>query len=90
MARSAPAVARLKSSLRVVSLVPLIFQPAKSKNVLFLKKRTKKLYFPAMARIVAGHGWIIKVFCFFSSEKKTFQIARRTMLPVGSSALKQR
>ncbi len=48
----------------------------------FLKKRTKRLLCPCSCN-VAGHGrrvgsrGEIKVFCFFSSEKKTFLIASR-------------
>jgi hypothetical protein len=42
----------------------------------FLKKRSKKLLLlPQAARwwffMQAGHNWRIKVFCFFSSEKKS-------------------
>jgi hypothetical protein len=37
----------------------------------FLKKRTKKLLLPALSHL-SGDSRKIKVFCFFSSEKKTF------------------
>jgi hypothetical protein len=46
--------------------------PVKGKEaVLFLKKKNQKnFYSSAWPRIVDGHGRDIKVFCFFSSEKK--------------------
>jgi hypothetical protein len=42
------------------------------KTFFFRRKEPKNFCFPAMARMHGGHGRIIKVFCFFSSEKKTF------------------
>jgi len=38
----------------------------------FEKKNQKTFVFWPWPRIVVGHGRRIKVFCFFSSEKKTF------------------
>jgi hypothetical protein len=35
-------------------------------------REPKDFYSPAMSRMHPGHGRRIKVFCFFSSEKKTF------------------
>jgi hypothetical protein len=36
------------------------------------EKEPKNFHSPAMARMHGDHGRSIKVFCFFSSEKKTF------------------
>jgi hypothetical protein len=50
----------------------------KRKKFFFEKKaepalrEPKNFCSPAMARMHGGHGRRIKVFCFFSSEKKTF------------------
>jgi hypothetical protein len=55
-------------------------QREKRKNLLFLKKKKQKDFLFRRSRQDSGHGLEhggggdIKVFCFFSSEKKTFSL----------------
>jgi endonuclease/exonuclease/phosphatase family metal-dependent hydrolase len=54
----------------------------------FLKKRTKKLLFPGVR--VFGGAWPkkTKVFCFFSSEKKTFLFLLFLVAPASATEIK--